>query len=187
MDIKEIEQLLRLFKEGNCTLEQEQLLYDFFTSDSSIILEGLKAYSAYFNHIKMIRNVEVTDQFNASEISETSLAQSTLANQEIVVEQETTIKKMTWIEDLWIVAAASVVGGLLFVMNIVNEMTQPTLPNQSITVEYTEEDAKKAYEEAVHIMQFVSEKLNKGKKPLKEIKRIENINNKIKKRKYETL
>jgi len=173
MDINEIKILLDRYLEGNSSLEEEKLLQEFFSQNKQQIPDEWKHYVAYFKHIEETKKVEPSKN-----IEELVLAK--------IEDTPPVIKKMKWVEDLWIVAAAAIVGGLLFMMNVVQEMTKP-VNGDSITVEYKEEEIQKAYKEAVHIMQFVSEKLNKGRKPLQEIKRIENINNKIKQRKYETL
>jgi len=173
MDINKIKILLDRYLDGISSLEDEQLLREFFTQNSQQIPDEWKHYIFYFKNIEETKLVEP-----AGNIEELVLAK--LEN------KPSNIKKMKWVDDLWIVAAAAIVGGLLFTMNVVEEMTQPANQNLA-TVDYKEEEIEKAYKEAVHIMQFVSEKLNKGRKPLQEIKRIENINNKIKQRKYEML
>lgn len=173
MDIDEIKILLDRYIEGNSSLEEEQLLGQFFTQNKEPIPDEWKQYVVYFKHIEEAKDIEPTKNIEELVLSK-------------IEDDQPSIKKMNWVNDLWIVAAAAIVGGLLFMMNVVNEMTQPA--NQDIvTVEYEEKEIKQAYKEAIQIMQFVSEKLNKGKKPLQEIKRIKNINNKIKKRKYETI
>lgn len=181
MDINHIQQLINRFKDGQCTLEEEQTLHSYFTSKpANSILAEWETYVAYFKNIETVRAIEIPED---AEKQMTFLEEETSPT-------STPIKKINWVNDLWIVVAASVVGGLLFTMNIVNEKTKPLSSqssNQTIIVNYTEEEVKEAYNEVKHIMLFVSEKLNRGKKPLEEIKRIETINNKIKQRKYETL
>lgn len=181
MDINKIKALLEKYLDGNCSLSEEQTLQQFF-KEAEVSAE-LQDWQVYFNSIATIKQAPISENFDDLVLDEIDKSVVPAASKK----RKTIFKIPNWKADFQLVAAAAIIGALLFFMQLVNEITKPPVTNNVALTEQELKEAKKAYVEALQIMQFVSEKFNKGKEPLLKIKRVNKINNKIKRKKNEIL
>jgi len=172
MDINKIKALLEKYLEGNCSLEEEQTLQQFF-NEAEVPLE-LSDWQVYFNSIATVKQATLSEDFDKQVLHKIDTSEKPTTS-------ETILKTSNWKTDFQLVTAAALIGALLFFMQLADEMTKPPITNEVALTKQEFIEAKKAYVEALQIMQFVC------KQPLLNIKRVNQIDNKIKRKKNEIL
>jgi hypothetical protein len=161
MDIRQIKILLDKYNRAETSLEEEQLLHDYFSGQSDIPAE-LELYRTAFRYFDSVRQVDV--QKPELERKLEALIDREHSRKPVIRMNQKVIR---WIS----VAAMVILVGTLVL--IVNKNREPDLG--------TFDDPELAYQEAQRTLLYISQTLNHGTKELSNISKlnsgIENLKN----------
>lgn len=148
MDYKNVKRLLEKYWVGETSLQEEQLLKDYFNSDN--VASDLASYRPLFVYFKQAQNKASTQSFK-----------------HISMERKTIVRAL-WLNRLSIAASIVLIifAGFLCYDNIMR--TTPSFAEQTISPKDTYKNPKAAYKEAKAALMLISKGLNKGVKKTKE-------------------
>jgi hypothetical protein len=161
MDLNQIKHLLTKYFEGVTTLEEERLLQTYFTEEIEIPDE-LVSYRQQFVLLKVVAD----NKPDPKELELRIAAQ--IDNQTIIMQP------VSYYRSLYRIMIAASIALLIGVSGILIYQNQKNSPKD------TYNDPQLAYNEAQRALLYVSQKMNKGIKPLSNVAKINTGTDKLK-------
>jgi len=156
MNIREIKILIEKYFEGQTSIAEERLLKDFFAGGN--FPEEMKPVASMFGYFEIEKEVKLSQSFSNNFISQIEEKQMIPFYQ----------NRRFWYY------FSGVAASIIFLITLFYENQ-----NTPLKTKYTSEEAQLAYLQTKKTLAFVSEKFNKGVKPLNEIGKIEQNANRI--------
>ena len=155
MEQKRYKELEKKYWQGETTIFEEEELTNAFLGGNKDISPALQSV---LNEKLKLKAIGIDDSFETDFWAK-------------VEDKEISLTRQVRFRDLFIRVAAAVVliFGSALIWNSLTENSQDL--TQTAHVEDSFEDPEEAFEETKRALLFVSQKLNKGKKPVKEIQR----------------
>jgi hypothetical protein len=161
MEYNQIKQLLTRYYEGATTLEEEKMLLEYFTAEGEIPAD-LVSYGRPFLFLGTA----------AGEMQNTRALESRLS--ELIDNQDSARRPVSRQSNLHRYLAAASVAILIGISGIFIYRTQKGVPRDTYT------DPVAAYSEAQRTLLYISDKMNRGMKPLSHITAISTGTDKLK-------
>jgi hypothetical protein len=161
MEYNQIKQLLTRYYEGATTLEEEKMLQEYFTGEGDLPADLVSSGRPF-----MLYRTAAGDK------PDTAVLESRLSA--LIDEQTVTMHPVSRQKTLYRFLAAASVAILIGVSGIFIYRSQKSVPSDTFT------DPVAAYSEAQRTLLYISDKMNRGMKPLAHISAINTGTDKLK-------